>query len=86
MTEQELKAKRNKLLLLRGGIASTGTILGWVYTNKTGGGFWRYVGFGIMGGIALGSAGWLILGPKLIDVQIQLDEQIKLRDLTTTEE
>ena len=74
---EKLTAKKNKLLLFRAGIASAGTILGFVYANKTGGGFWRYVGFGIMGTMALGSAGWLTLGPKLIDIQVQIDIELK---------
>ena len=39
-----------------------------------------------MGGIALGSIGYFTVAPKLVDVQLQLDEQMKLRDLTTKEE
>ena len=82
MTEQELKSKKAKLQLLQAGIGAVGTISGWVYANKTGGGFWRYLGFGFMGGIALGSIGYFTVAPKLVDVQLQLDEQMKLRDLT----
>jgi len=68
---EKLTAKKNKLLLFRAGIASAG--------------FWRYVGFGIMGTMALGSAGWLTLGPKLIDIQVQIDSEMKLRDNVVSE-
>ena len=49
LSVEELETKRKQLALMQMGIASIGTIGGWIYANKTGGGFWRYVGFRIYG-------------------------------------
>lgn len=75
----ELEGKKKSLALAQMGIGTLGTIGGWVYANKTGGGFWRYVGFGLAGGIALGAIGYFTLMQKAnkIDVEIK-KEQIKL--------
>jgi len=54
----ELEGKKKSLALTQMGIGTLGTVSGWVYANRTGGGFWRYVGFGFLGGIAAGSVGY----------------------------
>jgi len=54
----ELEGKKKSLALTQMGIGTLGTVAGWVYAGKTGGGFWRYVGFGFLGGIAAGSVGY----------------------------
>tara|TARA_R110001592_G_scaffold321960_4_gene600681 strand:+ start:7401 stop:7643 length:243 start_codon:yes stop_codon:yes gene_type:complete len=74
---EELKLKKAKLQLSQAGIGATGTVLGWIYANKTGGGFWRYIGFGIMSGIALGTVGYFTIAPKLVDIQFKINEKEK---------
>ena len=54
----ELQSKIRKAQIIQGGIGSLGTIAGIVYASKTGGGAWRYIGFAILGGIALGGLGY----------------------------
>ena len=51
----ELESKKKSVRYIQMGIGSVGTVGGFIYANRTGGGFWRYVGFGILGGIAAGS-------------------------------
>jgi hypothetical protein len=55
----ELQRKIRQMAIVQYGIASLGTVGGFVYANKTGGGFLRYIGFGIIGGIAGGSLAYL---------------------------
>jgi len=75
----ELEGKKKSLQIAQMGIGTLGTVGGWVYANKTGGGFWRYVGFGFIGGVALGTIGYFTLMQKInkIDVEIK-KEQLKL--------
>lgn len=40
-----------------------GSIAGWVYASKTGGGFWRYVGWGLVGGFALSIPAYIATMP-----------------------
>jgi hypothetical protein len=54
----ELEGKKNSMKLIQGGLGAAGMVGGWVYANRTGGGFWRYVGFGFLGSIAGGSIGY----------------------------
>lgn len=61
----ELEGKKKSLALTQMGIGTLGTVAGWVYANKTGGGFWRYVGFGVIGGIAIGSIGYFTVGQRM---------------------
>ena len=79
MTEEKreynkLKNEKVQLQLRQAGIGAIGTILGWGYVLRTGGGFLRYIGFGIMGGIALGSVGYFTIAPKLVNIQFKMDE------------
>lgn len=48
---------------LVGSIALIGSIGGVIYANKTGGGFWRYVGFWIVGGLVTGVPARIIATP-----------------------
>jgi hypothetical protein len=75
----ELEGTKKSLAIAQMGIGTLGTIGGWVYANKTGGGFWRYVGFGFLGGVAFGAIGYFTLMQKInkIDVEIK-KEQLKL--------
>ena len=70
----ELEGKKKSISLVQMGVGSIGTIAGWVYANKTGGGFWRYVGFGIMGGAISGITTYFITSQKInkIDTEIAL--------------
>jgi hypothetical protein len=70
---KEIEHKLLVLLMVRAGVSGLGTIGGWVYANKTGGGFWRYVGFGIMGGIAFGTLSFIATIPSYS----KLDKELK---------
>lgn len=48
------KARINNIDMITGSIALLGAIGGVMYANKTGGGFWRYLGYWIVGGLATG--------------------------------
>ncbi|MHC4293294.1 MAG: hypothetical protein ACYSTX_03280 [Planctomycetota bacterium] len=54
----ELEGKKRSLQITQMGISSVGMVGGFVYANRTGGGFWRYVGYSILGSIATGSIGY----------------------------
>ena len=54
----ELEGKKRSLQMTQMGISSIGMVGGWIYANRTGGRFWRYVGWGIVGSIATGSIGY----------------------------
>tara|TARA_R110000787_G_scaffold44415_6_gene109019 strand:- start:23 stop:298 length:276 start_codon:yes stop_codon:yes gene_type:complete len=75
----KLEGKKKALTLTQMGIGTLGTVSGWVYANKTGGGFWRYVGFGLIGGVAIGAIGYFTLMQKInkIDIEIK-EEKLKL--------
>lgn len=68
----ELEGKKKSLALTQMGVGSLGTIAGWVYANKTGGGFWRYVGFGIMGGAILGMTTYFITSQKTNKINTEI--------------
>jgi hypothetical protein len=70
---KQIEHKLLVLLMVRAGISGLGTIGGWVYANKTGGGFWRYIGFGLMGGIAFGTISFIATIPSYS----KLDEELK---------
>ncbi len=69
----ELEGKKRSLALIQMGVGTIGTVSGWVYANKTGGGFWRYVGFGFVGGVALGAIGYFTVAQKMNKIQIEID-------------
>ena len=48
------KERLNNINYVVGGIALVGSIAGVIYAKKTGGGFWRYVGYWIAGGLVVG--------------------------------
>jgi hypothetical protein len=78
----ELEGKKKSLALAQMGVGTLGTVGGWVYANKTGGGFWRYVGFGLIGGIALGAVGYF----TLMQQSNKIDTAIKLKGSNLTKE
>ena len=51
---EQLKAKQQTLIAQNMAVGLIGSIGGVVYSNKTGGGFWRGVGYWILGGMAIG--------------------------------
>ena len=67
-----LEGKKKQLALIQMGIGSVGTIGGWIYANKTGGRFWRYVGFGFAGGAALGVIGYFTIAQKIVKIDTQI--------------
>ena len=54
MTLDELKGKWRTLEQQNAMVGAIGGVAGLVYANKTGGGFWRYVGYFLLGGFAVG--------------------------------
>lgn len=57
------KERINNIDYVVGGIALLGAIGGVVYAKKTGGGFWRYVGYWIAGGLVVGVPARLVALP-----------------------
>ena len=54
LTLEELKATKTTLVQQNMLIGLAGSIVGVVYANRTGGGFWRYIGYWIAGGVVVG--------------------------------
>ena len=57
------KARYRNISALAGSVALVGSIGGIIYAKKTGGGFWRYVGYWIAGGLVAGIPARLIALP-----------------------
>lgn len=57
-TPQEIQENRNANR--RQALAGLGNVGGWIYAAKTGGGFWRYLGWGLVGGVAGYATGTII--------------------------
>lgn len=53
LTESQ-KSRIQNLDSLQWGISLIGNIVGIVYASRTGGGFWRYVGYFFLGGLIFG--------------------------------
>ena len=70
----QLARKLLVINMVRTAIGSIGTVAGFVYANKTGGGFWRYVGFGFMGGFAFGTVGFIASIPAYNKIAKELTE------------
>ena len=77
LSTPELKAKKNRLLSYSFGLSTLGLVSGFFYANKTGGKFFRYVGFGIMGSIALCSIAYFTNSPKLLTIAEELNKRDK---------
>ena len=73
-TLQSLKSEKAKLVSYQAGLGAIGTVCGWIYTNKTGGKFLRYLGFGFVGAVALGGIGYFTISPKLVDIQTKINK------------
>ena len=57
--------KLNNITLIIGGFGLLGGIGGVIYSNRTGGGFWRGVGYYFVGSLALGLPLRLALTPSI---------------------
>jgi len=55
MTLEELKGKKQTLIQQNAMVGLIGSTAGLIYANKTGGGFWRYVGYFVLGGFVVGA-------------------------------
>lgn len=77
-TVNELELKQAKLKNYAMLIGTVGTISGWVYANRTGGGFWRYVGFGFAGGVIASIPAYIFINPKLLELKSKIDEKKKV--------
>ena len=53
----------NNLNNLQMGISFAGLIAGLIYANKTGGKFWRYIGYSFVGSVATGLTASIVLTP-----------------------
>jgi len=62
LTENQKSRIRN-LDAITASAALIGNISGLMYANKTGGGFWRYVGYTILGGAIFGLPAMLVITP-----------------------
>jgi hypothetical protein len=57
------KARYMNITYLAGSVALVGSIGAVIYAKKTGGGFWRYVGYWIAGGLVAGIPARLVALP-----------------------
>jgi len=57
------KARYMNITYLAGSVALVGSIGAVIYAKKTGGGFWRYVGYWIAGGLVVGIPARLVALP-----------------------
>ncbi len=57
------KERVANIQLVQSSVAVLGSIGGLIYAKKTGGGFWRYVGYWIAGGLVAGIPAMLIATP-----------------------
>lgn len=57
------QARYDNITYLAGSVALLGSIGGIIYAKKTGGGFWRYVGYWIAGGLVAGIPARLVALP-----------------------
>jgi hypothetical protein len=76
LTENE-KARLNNINYVVGGIGMLGAIGGIIYAKKTGGGFWRYVGYWIAGGLVLGLPARLTALPFKNKILKEADKRLK---------
>jgi len=62
LTENQ-KQRIQNIEAIQSGAGLIGSIGGIIYANRTGGGFWRYVGYFILGGLVVGLPTALIMTP-----------------------
>ena len=71
----ELEGKKRSLQITQMGISSVGMVGGFIYANKSGGGFWRYIGYGFLGSVALGSIGYFTTMQSINKINTLLEEK-----------
>lgn len=88
LTDAEIQGKIRSLMLTNAGIGVVGTAVGFVYANRTGGGFWRYVGFGLLGGMITGAITYFTTYQSINSYATELEarKQRKLGAVVETEE
>jgi len=62
LTENQ-QERLNNLQYVSGGVALVGSIVGVIYSSRTGGGFWRGVGYWVLGGLVFGIPAALVTMP-----------------------
>lgn len=75
MLTENQQQRINNLESIQWSVALLGNISGIVYANKTGGGFWRYVGYIIVGGLMFGIPAALVMTPFKNNILKQADKQ-----------
>lgn len=76
------KARINNIDMITGSIALLGAIGGVMYAKKTGGGFWRYVGYWIVGGLASGIPARLVALPFKNSILKKGDTQTPINEVS----
>lgn len=66
--------------------ATLGSIAGVIYAGKTGGGFWRYVGYWIAGGVAVGLVSQLVATPFKNKILKEAEETTSTKFVITSQE
>ena len=80
----ELEGKKRSLQMTQMGISSVGMVGGFIYANRTGGRFWRYVGYGLLGSIAAGSIGYFTTMQRINKINTLLAEKKNTDEKTTS--
>jgi uncharacterized membrane protein YeaQ/YmgE (transglycosylase-associated protein family) len=84
LTLEELKGKKTTLTQQNMLIGVVGAIVGVVYAKKTGGGFWRYIGYWIAGSIVVGVIPRIVyFVPKSNEIDALIKDK-ELKESTTT--
>ncbi len=64
----DIQKEKTKIAAIRYSAGLAGNIAGIIYANKTGGGFWRYVGFALLGGFIVGGIAAIATMPAAVRV------------------
>ena len=75
LSEAELKGKARGAMMTRYGIAGAGFVAGLIFANQRGTKFWGYVGYGLLGSMIGGTAGYFIAAPKVNAVVTELEKR-----------
>jgi len=85
LSTEQLRAKKRSLYYTQMGAGAIGMVAGFVYADRTGGGFWRYVGFGLMGSISIGAIGYFNVMPKMRAIEAERDTRVLTGSSPTTQ-
>lgn len=87
LTDAEIEGKIRSMLLINLGVGAIGLTGGFIYANRTGGGFWRYLGFGLLGSIVTGTITYFTTMQKINTLASELEarKQRKLSAVVETE-